>query len=180
MYRGTGASNQQPRRAPSWKWTLQAWSGLQGYAAPTNSLTTTSWEIQAWTISLATPSWASDWNFASKPHNTHALVLLFPTSSGKESACQCRRHKRRGFGPWVGKISWRRKWQPTPVFLSGECHGQRTLAGYCPGGQTWLSTHTHTHTQICTLCMGLFLGFLSCSIDLYFYFCANTTLFWWL
>ena len=46
---------------------------------------------------------------------------------GKESACQCKRHKRRGFNPWAGKIPWRRAWQPTPVFLSGEFHGQRSL-----------------------------------------------------
>jgi len=52
---------------------------------------------------------------------------------GKEPAHQCRRHKRQGgFYPWVGKIPWRRKWQPTPVFLSGESHGQRSLAGYSP------------------------------------------------
>jgi len=50
-------------------------------------------------------------------------------SDGKESACQCRRHRRRGFRPWVGKIPWRRKWQPTPVFLPGESHGQRSLVG---------------------------------------------------
>ena len=49
--------------------------------------------------------------------------------SDKESACQCRRW---GFSPWVGKIPWRRKWQPTPVFLPGESHGQRSLAGYSP------------------------------------------------
>ena len=36
--------------------------------------------------------------------------------------------------PWVGKISWKRKWQPTPVFLPGEFHGQRSLAGYSPWG----------------------------------------------
>ena len=41
-------------------------------------------------------------------------------SSGKEPAIQCRRHKRRRFNPWVGKIHWRRKWQPTPVFLPRE------------------------------------------------------------
>ena len=51
-------------------------------------------------------------------------------ASGKEPACQCRRHKRRGFDPWVGKIPWRRAWQPTPVFSPGESHGQRSLAGY--------------------------------------------------
>ena len=47
--------------------------------------------------------------------------------SGKESACQRRRH---GFNPWVRKIHWRSKWQPTPVFLPGKSHGQRSLAGY--------------------------------------------------
>ena len=35
---------------------------------------------------------------------------------------------------WVGKIPWRRAWQPTPVFLPGESHGQRSLAGYSPWG----------------------------------------------
>ena len=39
--------------------------------------------------------------------------------SGKESACQCRRCKRHGFDPWVGKIPWRRKWQPAPIALMG-------------------------------------------------------------
>ena len=51
-------------------------------------------------------------------------------TSGKEPACQCRRHEKPGFNPWVGKIPWRRVWQPTPVFLPGESHGQRSLAGY--------------------------------------------------
>ena len=49
---------------------------------------------------------------------------------GKEPTCQCKRHKRHRLDPWVGKIPWRRKWQPTPVFLLGESHGQRSLAGY--------------------------------------------------
>ena len=48
---------------------------------------------------------------------------------GKESGCQCRRHRRYGFHPWVGKIPWRRKWQLTPVFSPGKFHGQRSLAG---------------------------------------------------
>ena len=39
-----------------------------------------------------------------------------------------------GFDPWVGKILWRRKWQSTQVFLPGESHGQRSLAGYGPWG----------------------------------------------
>ena len=55
--------------------------------------------------------------------------------SGKESACQCRRCKRRRFDPWVGKIPQRRKWQSTPVFLPGESHGQRSLVGHSPWGR---------------------------------------------
>ena len=47
--------------------------------------------------------------------------------SSKESACQGRRP---GFGPWFGMIPQRRAWQSTPVFLPGESHGQRSLAGY--------------------------------------------------
>ena len=47
--------------------------------------------------------------------------------SGKEPASQCRRHRRHEFDPWVRKISWSRKWQPTPVFLPGESIRQRSL-----------------------------------------------------
>ena len=50
--------------------------------------------------------------------------------SGREPACQCRRHERPRFDSWVGKMPWRRAWQSTPVFLPGESHGQRRLPGY--------------------------------------------------
>ena len=67
--------------------------------------------------------------------------------SSKESTCQCRRHK---FDPWVRKVPCRRKWQPTPVFLPGKFHGQRSLAVYSPWGGKELDTtecmHTYTHT----------------------------------
>ena len=53
-------------------------------------------------------------------------------TSGKESACQCRRHKRQRFDPWVEKIPWSRKWHPTLVFLPGKVDGQRSLASYSP------------------------------------------------
>ena len=59
----------------------------------------------------------------------HSSSIGFPGgTSGKEPACQSRRHKRCGFDPWVGKIPWRKAWQPTPVFLPGEPRGQRSLA----------------------------------------------------
>ena len=53
-------------------------------------------------------------------------------ASGKEPACQCRRHKRHKLNPWVRKIPWRRAGQPTPVFLPREPHGQKSLVGYSP------------------------------------------------
>ena len=63
--------------------------------------------------------------------------LLKPVggASGKEPTCQFRSLKRSKFSPWVGKIPWRREWQPTPVFLSGESHRQRSLAGCSTWGQ---------------------------------------------
>ena len=44
------------------------------------------------------------------------------------------------FDPWVRKTPWRRKWQPTPVFLSGKFHGQRSLVAYSPWGHKELDT----------------------------------------
>ena len=49
---------------------------------------------------------------------------------------KCRSCKKGGFDPWIRKIPWRRAWQPTPVFLSGESHGRRSLAGYSTGSET--------------------------------------------
>ena len=60
----------------------------------------------------------------------------------KESAWQCRRCR---LDPWVGKIPWRRQWQPTLIFLPGESHEQRSLAGYSPWGHKELDTTEHTH-----------------------------------
>ena len=60
------------------------------------------------------------------------LLIGFPRQlSGRESVCQ---YRRRRFDPWVGKILWRRKWQPVLVFLPGKSHGQRNLVGYGPWG----------------------------------------------
>ena len=87
------------------------------------------------------------------------LVLIFPSinekyivlNSFKETSLvaqmvsfclQCRRPR---FDPWVGKISWRRKWQPTPVFLPGESQGQRSLVGYSPWGRKASDTTERLH-----------------------------------
>ena len=53
-----------------------------------------------------------------------------------------------GFYPWVGKIPWRRKWQPTPAFMPGKFYGQRSLVGYSPWGCKELDMTEHAHTQI--------------------------------
>ena len=89
-------------------------------------------------------------------NSAHLLLVLhrcsldegFPVGiSGKELASQCRKYKRCRFNPWVRtihkrsrfntwvkKMPWKRAWQPTSVFLPGESHGQRSLAGYSPWG----------------------------------------------
>ena len=59
-----------------------------------------------------------------------------------ESACHCRRHR---FDPCVGKMPWRRKWQPTPVFLTGESHRWRSLAGYSLRGHKESDTTEQRH-----------------------------------
>ena len=71
--------------------------------------------------------------------------IRFPRSAnGKEPTCQCRRHKRHGFSSWVRKTPWRRAWQPTPVFLPRESHGQRSLVGCSPWGRTESDTTEST------------------------------------
>ena len=81
-------------------------------------------------------------------HPCLCLVGFPGDANGKEHACQCRRHR---FDPWVRMIPWRRAWQPTPVILPGNFHGQRSLSGYSPRGHKemdrteQLSTHIRTH-----------------------------------
>ena len=70
---------------------------------------------------------------SSKPHVLPPKLYLglLWWLRGLSVCLECRRP---GFDPWVGKIPWRRKWQPTPVLLPGESHGGRSLIGYSPRG----------------------------------------------
>ena len=75
----------------------------------------------------------------------HSLELGLPWWLSQWRIClQCRKP---GFDSWVGKIPWRRKWQPTPAFLPGGFHGERSLAGYSHWdhkvGHNW-ATNTFT------------------------------------
>ena len=89
-------------------------------------------------------------SFISQTSQCFILTFLKPNQrfprwwSGKESTCQCRRCKRCGFIPWVGKIPWTMKWQPTPVFLPEKSHRQRHLVGFSPCGHKELDATDHT------------------------------------
>ena len=68
-------------------------------------------------------------HYSTGPSQVALVVKKKNKTNKKKTYWQCRRHKRHGFYPWIGKIPWRRKWQPTPVFLSGESRGQTSLVG---------------------------------------------------
>ena len=95
----------------------------------------------------------SDTTKATQQQQKQSSTLGFlGVAGGKESACQCRRHIKTEFHPWIWKIPWRRAWQPTPVFLPRESHGQRSLAGYGLQGHKEPDmteiTCTQTHYQL--------------------------------
>ena len=75
-------------------------------------------------------------------------------SCKKKSVCQCESCGRCSFYPWVGKIPWRRKWQPTPVFFLGKSHGQKNLAGYSPLGCQESDTTEHARTHALSVWIG--------------------------
>ena len=74
-----------------------------------------------------------------------------PSPSGKDPTCQFRRCKRCRFDPWVRKIPWRRKWLPTPVFLPGKSHWQRSLMGCSPWDHKELGTNEWLTLSLGTL-----------------------------
>ena len=74
----------------------------------------------------------SPWGHRESAMTERLTLSLSGTSGFPGGACQCRRCNRCRFEPWVRKIPWRRAWEPTPLLLPGESHGQRRLAGYSP------------------------------------------------
>ena len=73
------------------------------------------------------------------------LTLFFGTSLVAQTVKHLPTMQETWFKPWVGKISWRRKWQPTPVFLPGKSHGRRGLVGYSPWGRKELDKTEQLH-----------------------------------
>ena len=95
------------------------------------------------------------WHWSQRPQSamqeTKALISAVTGESrgGSRAAapgCGFSRGTRDRFNPWVGKIPWSRKWQSTPVFLPGESHGQRSLAGFSLWDCKELDTTEHAHT----------------------------------
>ena len=78
----------------------------------------------------------------------HLLNIKYLPDHG--ATWQCRRHKRCRLDPWIGKIPWRRKWQPTPVFLPGQSQGRRRLVGYSPWGHKELGMTKWLSKRVCT------------------------------
>ena len=69
----------------------------------------------------------------------------------ENTCCQCRRHRRCGINPWVGKIPWRKEWQPTPVLLPEKCHVQRRLASYIQSMRLQIIGHDWADRHVCQL-----------------------------
>ena len=88
--------------------------------------------------------------------HTHKYVLSW-WLSGEEPVCQCRRCR---FDPWIRNIPWRRKWQPTPVFLPGKPHGQRSLVGCSPWGCKRVRHDLATKQQHTYICVCVYLPLL--------------------
>ena len=92
-------------------------------------------------------------HFTSLQEYLHYSIFYFPGGSDGKSIClQCGRP---GFHPWVRKIPWRRKQQPTPVLLPGKSHGQRSLVDYSPWGHRESDTTERLHfsNSIYTKCI---------------------------
>ena len=141
-------------QVPQWLKRLPAmretWVRSLGWEDPLEKEMATHSSILAWRIPLEGGAWWATIHGVAKSRTrlsdfTHSVFepgikmglityigLLLPLgTSGKEPALPCRRQE---FDSWARKITWRRAWQFTPVFLPGESHGQRNLAGYSPWG----------------------------------------------
>ena len=76
-------------------------------------------------------------------------IVIIPSDFHKEPAYLCRRHKRRGFDSWVGKIPWRRAWQPTAVFLlENPMDGGAWWATVCGVAKSWTGLSDFTFTLL--------------------------------
>ena len=93
--------------------------------------------------------------WSNSEYSNAVFITGFPGgTSGKDPACQCKRSKKQGFNPWARKTLWRRRWQPTPVFLPGNPMDRgawrATVHRVTESGKT---EHTHIHNTIIWWCV---------------------------
>ena len=138
----------------------RGWDGWM--ASPTQWSLSKLWEIvknrkvvsMLQSTGLQSQTWLSDWTIiiSDIEHLLRWLLAICMSPLEKWSSLVPQRLKRLPacrrprFDPWVGKIPWRRKWQPTPVFLPGESHGGRSLVGYSPWGRKESDTTERLHS----------------------------------
>ena len=104
--------------------SLHFWSKLKTKITPLLGNAQLGWKSRNTTTKLL-PQWIS-----------HPFVCMpLPTGFPDQTVKSLPAVRETWIDPWVGKIPWRRKWQPTPVFLPGESHGLRSLVGYSPRGR---------------------------------------------
>ena len=138
LFQGISPTQESSPGLLHWRWILYQLS-YQGGPKLSNPLRAIHFTSQS----------AFSWSLMEYEYHTSSSHIrrLLGWLSGKGYTCQCRRLKRLRFNPWVRKIPWRGKWQPTQ-----ESHEQKNLAGYSPQGRKesdmtgW--AHTHTHTQV--------------------------------
>ena len=110
---------------------------------------TTRWSARIVTVEkvLYGTAMVDTWYYAFAQNHRTVQHKGLPWWLRRKSIClQCWRP---GFDPWVGKIPWRREWQPTPVLLPGKSHGQRSLVGYSPWGHKESVTTERLYLLLC-------------------------------
>ena len=125
-----------PARQETWVRSLGVEDSLEESMATHSS-------ILVWRIPMDSGAWQSAVHGVTKNRtwlSDQKCMHWWLRLSGKESGSQCRRYR---FDPWIQKIAWRRKWQPTPVLLPRQFHGQRSLVGYSPWGRQEFDTMEH-------------------------------------
>ena len=131
-----------PATWETWVWSLGWEDPLEKGKATHSSIL--AWRIPwtPWTVQ-SMGSQSRTWLSLSHGNSLFWTSLMAQGSPDGKSLCQqCRRPY---LDPWIGKIPWRRKWQPTPVLLPGKSHGQRSLIGYSPWGHKESDTTEQLH-----------------------------------
>ena len=115
-------------------------------------------------VTFLFPSWTVAGQLCYLPFTLLIVEVSFVEKASLVAQSVCLQCGRPGFDPWVGKIPWRRTWQPTPVFLPGESHGRRSLVGYSPWGRKESDVTERLHLDL----FWFFFRFINLSVSVLF------------